>query len=676
MPLKPDAYWRPFLKPPEILTPSAWAEKYRRLPRGQSALSDRYQNALSPYSRTIMDLCAVPGLSQLVIIKAAQIGASEALRNVIGWAAHLEPDPAGIVLPAESKGRDIFDNRILPLFRGTLPLRKLMTGRRSDIRKDQVKLANGFILHLMWSGSGFSLAADPMRLGICDETDKFPAWANAGQGEPVGLLAARLRTFGSRGLLVAASTPSNRFGRIWRLFDDCSIRAYFSVPCPHCGLWQRLVFDRLKYERGPTAKPINRAEHIRRSGGVWYECAGCKGRITEAQRAAMIGQGRYQTLPGEPLIRDAEGNRHDCLETVRSFLPGTSVGLQVSGLCCLWLSWVEIAAQYILAQGDLAKMFAFKTDTLGEPFDQQETRLRSDLFRLKSARAKLGEGVVPIWASALLATVDVQHRFFKIVVRAWGRSLDESSMESARVWHGRLERFEDLDALLAKEWPSEDAGRGRPMKITVLLIDTGGTRLGDEAISRTEQVNRWALSRQPFGVIPIKGTARRQNHADFIKRAKRVQHPGLEERLLDVHHFADELAWMVDKGRENPDEEVWHLNRRDDPEYNQELSNCVKVVERAGNKIDTAWRPVSDGATIDFFDCEVYQVAASYIAQERGPFPARSAVDAQRKGDMEAAQPAHSGFGEPLDAEETEFRRLREGRPDPNDAWTPTAYKL
>jgi hypothetical protein len=43
---------------------------------------------------------------------------------------------------------------------------------------------------------------------------------------------------------------------------------------------------------------------------------------------------------------------------------------------------------------------------------------------------------------------------------------------------------------------------------------------------------------------------------------------------------------------------------------------------------------------------------------------------------MEAAQPAHSGFGEPLDAEEAEFRRLREGRPDPNDAWTPTAYKL
>jgi phage terminase large subunit GpA-like protein len=265
--------------------------------------------------------------------------------------------------------------------------------------------------------------------------------------------------------------------------------------------------------------------------------------------------------------------------------------------------------------------------------------------------------MVPTWASALLATVDVQHRFFKVVVRAWGRSPDENSMESARVWHGRLEKFEDLDALLAREWPSEDAGRGRPMKITVLLIDTGGTRLGDEAISRTEQVNRWALSRQPFGVIPIKGTPRRQNRTDYIKRAKRVQHPGLEERLLDVHHFADELAWFVDKGRENPDEEVWRLNKRDDPEYNQELSNCVKVVERVGNKIDTAWRPVSDGATIDFFDCEVYQVAAAYIAQERGPFPARNVIDAEQKAAAEAVK-------KPPEIEE---------RPDP---WKPTAYKL
>jgi hypothetical protein len=127
--------------------------------------------------------------------------------------------------------------------------------------------------------------------------------------------------------------------------------------------------------------------------------------------------------------------------------------------------------------------------------------------------------------------------------------------------------------------------------------------------------------------------------------------------MIDVHHYADELADLVGRGRKNAEEEVWHLNTRDDLEYNQELSNCVKVVERAGNKIDTAWRPVSDGATIDFFDCEVYQVAAAYIAQEHGPFPARNIIEAEQKAAAEAAR-------RPPEVEE---------RPDP---WKPTAYKL
>ncbi len=32
------------------------------------------------------------------------------------------PDPAGIAMPDEKKGRAIVDNRILPLFKGTPPL--------------------------------------------------------------------------------------------------------------------------------------------------------------------------------------------------------------------------------------------------------------------------------------------------------------------------------------------------------------------------------------------------------------------------------------------------------------------------------------------------------------------------------------------------------------------------
>ena len=101
---------------------------------------------------------------------------------------------------------------------------------------------------------------------------------------------------------------------------------------------------------------------------------------------------------------------------------------------------------------------------------------------------------------------------------------------------------------------------------------------------------------------------------------------------------------------------------------------AAKVVERVGNKIDTAWRPVSDGATIDFFDCEVYQVAAAYMMQVH-TLPARAVIDARRQEIQNAAV---------LEAQQTRdreaARKLEEesetGRRRPDDGWTPTPFKL
>ncbi|MGD0999485.1 MAG: terminase gpA endonuclease subunit [Candidatus Brocadiia bacterium] len=676
---------RAALQPTENLTPSQWAEKYRRLPRGQSNLSDRYKNALSPYSTTIMDLCAIPGLAQLVVIKAAQIGASEALRNVVGWAAHLVPDPAGIAMPDEKKGRAIVDNRILPLFRGTPPLKKLMTPRSADATKQQVKLQNGFILHLMWSGSASSMASDPMRIGICDEVDKFSPWTH-GQGEPVSLVQARLRTYGERGLLIAASTPSTRYGRIWQLFDDCSIKVYFYVPCPRCGFRQRLLFSNLKFDKGDKPDRHDQADHIRRNAAAWYECAGCKGRILEADKPAMCCAGRYQADYGESVILDAGGRAHESIETVEAFAPGTSVGVHISGLYCLWLSWAEVAAQFVLAQGSREKMFAFKTDTLGEPFDEQTTKLHADAFTLKASRAKLPEGTIPKWAVALSATVDTQHRFFKAVVRAWGPTADGGGMESARIWHGRLETFNDLDRmLLGRLWQYED-GAYPPIRLHLLLIDTGGTQLESEEISRTTEVYKWVHERVRWNVRAIKGARRAHGAqgaihiwpAKAVQRtdqgnAKQHRRTDLTLWMLDVHHYADELADLVSRGRKNEAEEVWHLNTRNDSEYNQELSNCVKVVERVGNHLEEVWRPVSEGAVIDFFDCEVYQVAAAYMMQVH-TLPARAVIDARREelknaAALEAQQARDREAARKLE-EESET-----GRREP-DGWTPTPFKL
>ena len=204
------------------------------------------------------------------------------------------------------------------------------------------------------------------------------------------------------------------------------------------------------------------------------------------------------------------------------------------------------------------------------------------------------------------------------------------------------------------------------------------------------EVYRWVYEWQAYGVRAIKG-ARRAHGAQgaiHIWPSKAIQTTGhgasMRHRrtdmtlwMIDVHHYADELADLVARGRKNADEEVWHLNTRDDPEYNQELSNCVKVVERVGNHLEEVWRPVSDGAVIDFFDAEVYQVAAAYMAQVH-TLPSRQVIENMRQEVANAAAPVSrpSQWEERLDPEEEDFRRLREGRPPANDAWTPKPFRL
>ena len=97
------------IRPPEKLSPSQWAERHRILAKGQSSIPGHWRNANAPYLVPIMDLCGVPGLSVLTVVKPAQVGVSEAFRNVLGWIAHTDPDPvrhrpAGRAQRAEDRG--------------------------------------------------------------------------------------------------------------------------------------------------------------------------------------------------------------------------------------------------------------------------------------------------------------------------------------------------------------------------------------------------------------------------------------------------------------------------------------------------------------------------------------------------------------------------------------------
>ena len=431
-----------------------------------------------------------------------------------------------------------------------------------------------------------------------------------------------MRTYGDRRLQFNISTPTTTSGQIHKLCEGSTVQLYFYVPCPHCGKFQRLVFPHLKW--GTYREAENKSELVKliiRDGSAWYECEHCHERIIEDQKAFVVRQGYWSSETGR--VIDADSIMHQNAEEVEHWPTGTRIAMQISALYCLWESWAEVAAEFLLAEGDLEKSINFRTETLGEPFEYQISRVESNVFSQKSIHAALPAGLVPKWAWLLLATIDTQIDHFYAVIRAWG-----SGRKSQRIWHGRLMTFEELDKLIfMTSWPVED-NVSAPMLPALALIDSGGTEDKVLGVTRTMQVYEWVVPRQGI-VRTIKGASRPgpglywPMKNPLGKSATRKAPEDLRAWMVDTHHCNDLLADLIlqgvpkekDRSRgEPPLPEIWLLNQDNDEEYNHHLAAVHKTADRTGAKIIEKWKPVHRGSRLDYRDCEAYQVAAAYMA--------------------------------------------------------------
>jgi len=611
--------------PPTPMLPSEWAEKHRHLWR--SNIPGPWRNANAPYLRGIMDISHRPGVVQVNLQKAGQIGGSEAMRNLLAFWAATEPDPVGLTLPDRDKGRKIVKSDIRPLFRRTPALRDLLAGSR-DALIETITLLNGFRLELMWSGSSTSMASNPYRRVINDEVDKFAAWT----GQDVDAVAAtqvRLSTYGDRRLQVNISTPTDTGGKIHELYKASNVKLRYHVPCPLCGHYQVLTWGGRKTAGGMKwwhdAKDKDDlsalADYLsaHRDDAVWYECEKCRGRIRPDQQWHIVRAGRWTTDEGHVL--DADGVEHVDAEAVLRWPNETRIGFQLSALYCGWLHWAVIVGEWLRAQGDPEALYAFVTNRLGEPFEFKLRSVAPVFFSDKRARAPLPEGIVPAWAWLLLMTVDTQSDHFYAVLRAWGPGL-----RSARVWHGRVRTWDELDKLLVQQWPTEGAA-DRPMTVGLCLIDSGGTSDRLVEASRTMQVYQYALARQGL-VIAIKGDSARSQGGFYRPMREPMIVPGKQGEenrirgvLVNTHHCNDLLAELMARGIPHYEEdgtpipptepEAWMLNQREDLEYDLHMANVQKTLDAKTR--DEVWTPRTPHSRHDYRDCENYQIAAAYL---------------------------------------------------------------
>lgn len=581
--------WANGLTPDPVLTVSEWADRHRMLSSRASAEPGRYRTGRTPYMRAIMDaLSPSHPARRVVFMKAAQVGATEAGNNWIGFVVHHAPGPMLAVQPTVELAKRFSRQRVDPLFDETPELRERVKPSRARDSGNTI-LSKEFpagLLVITGANSAVGLRSMPARYLFLDEVDAYPPSADE-EGDPVALAEARTRTFSWRSKVFLASTPTTHgVSRIEREFEASDQRRYF-VPCPHCGHFQWLKFERLRWEKG-------------RPETAHYMCEACDGEIGEGHKEALMAAGEWRP-------------------TAEADDPGT-VGFHLSALYSPvgWLSWVDIARMWETAQGSIEAIRSFKNGVLGEAWiDRGEA---PDWERLYERREDRLMGMVPTDGLILTAGADVQKDRIEIDVWAWGHGysswlVDHIVLDGSP---GRAEVWQSLSALLSRTWPHESGAR---LGLARLAIDTGG--------EFTAEVYAWSR-RQGIGqVMPVKGFDRFNrpapvsgpSYVDATEGGRKLRR-GAKLWSVAVSTFkAETYRWLwlsrptdeeLAGGVPYPGGYV-HLPRGVDAEWVKQLVAEQLVTVRDHRGFDKhEWRKLRERN--EALDCRVYARAALWVA--------------------------------------------------------------
>jgi len=388
--------WDEGLRPDQKMSPVEWANTCRYLPQVSSKEHGRYSTARTPYVVEILEkLSPEDPTKEIVFMKSAQIGGTEVAMCWIGYTIDKTPGPILMVLPTIDLARDFSKQKLQP----TIAVTPVLAGkvRQSKARDSgNTILTKGFpggILFLGGSNSPAGFRSRSIRFLILDDEDGYEADVG-GEGDPVTLAKKRTNTYAANKKILEISTPTVKgLSRIERSFL-ASDQRYFNVPCPHCGVKQRLIWGGTGYDYGIKFERDEEGTVV----DCWYVCKECKGRIDENEKTRMLAAGKWiATKPGMEVA-----------------------GFQLSALYSPlgWVTWREIATEFLASKGNSETLKTWTNTVLGEPFEEAGSQPDWALLKARSEPYKVLE--VPDPGLLLTAGVDVQKNRLAVVVKAFG----------------------------------------------------------------------------------------------------------------------------------------------------------------------------------------------------------------------------------------------------------------
>jgi phage terminase large subunit GpA-like protein len=601
-------------KPPPPLTVSEWADSYRYLSSESSAEPGRWRTSKAPYQRGLMDAIRDPAISEVVCMKAAQIGWTEILNNCIGYYVHQEPSPILLLQPTVEMAEAWSKDRFAPMVRDTPVLRELVADPKSRDSGNTIlhKRFQGGHLTVVGANSPAGLASRPIRIVLCDDIDRFPVSAGS-EGDPIDLARKRTATFRNRRVLLGSTPTIKGSSRIEAAFAQSDQRFFF-VPCPHCEEFQRLVWAQVRW---PDGEPERCA----------YVCKHCGGLIEERQKLWMFLRGEWRTTAPSKGI----------------------AGFHLSGLYSLWQPWRQVVADFLRAKQFPETLRVWVNTSLGESWEDEGETLEPAglLARRESYTAE------SLPAGVLLITQGTDVQTDRIESTVWGWGHEE---ECWRVAHhvlrgdpGGAALWAEHDELLKRKYRTDD---GRTLIVEACAVDSGG--------QHTQHVYDYCSKRRRFRVWAVKGTAGFGKLA-WPKKVSRAGRMAVSLFLIGVDTIKDVIYGRLKRITE-PGPGYVHLDATADEGAVDQLTAETIVDKFVHGRRERRFKLRSAGARNEQLDTFVYAYAAMIGRGGAALLARRQTFHVEQKPTLERApEPEHEPEPELPPAEA--FRRPRSQAP-------------
>lgn len=558
------------LKPPEELTVSEWAGKYRFLDERSSSMPGKWKNEMTPYLVGIMDEFNNYQTEKIVFCKCTQLGGTEALNNMICFSVAQDPAPMMIVYPTSELADSVVEQRIKPMLKASKETKKHFKERNST--KKELQFDNMYV-SIVGSNSPSELASRPIRYLFLDEVDKYPNESKK-EADPISLAVERTKTFNNRKIYMC-STPTTRTGHIWEEKEKADIEKHYFVPCPHCGEFIELKFSQIRWpDDNEKLSAADKAEFAQ------YICQECGSTINDSDKMEMLQKGKWEIVKENTKFTK-------------------TVAFWINTLYSPFTRFSQIAKAYLMAKDDTEALHNFTNSWLAEPWE--DTKLKTNAETVMERQTDLPEFVIPEWTRLLTAGVDVQETSLYYIIRAWGEYLT-----SQLVTRGQVTSFRDIERVMNLEYMKPD---GTVKLVDLCLIDSGDQT--DEVYDFAAMNSEWCL--------PSKGTSSMINYFKLSSVNKTSSKAyGMTLALVDGGKYKDMIAGRMK--RENGTGS-WMVFDGIDLEYCTQVTAEHKITEKGGGgKLRTRWVQKTSHADNHYLDCEVYGMAAADILGVRSLF--------------------------------------------------------